>query len=114
MEQRSEPRVLNDIKFFVHVQECKEDNDLAGTSIACEAVDVSVHGLQFRTDDPLYSGNLLNITIGIGKPFAMYLLRGEVRWAKEEEGAFYMGILLKDEDGTDLDKWRASFSETFA
>ena len=86
---------------------------MVGTSISVEAVDLSVHGMQFRTDDQLYSGSQLNITIGIGEPFAMYLLRGEIRWVKTDGEHFFMGILLKQESTMDLDKWVANFDATF-
>ena len=43
----------------------------------------------------------------------MYLLRGEIRWVKSEDDDFYMGILLKEEEHMDLDKWVANFDETF-
>lgn len=55
---------------------------------------------------------MLNITIGIGDPFAMYLLRGEIRWVKGEQGKFYMGILLKDEKHMNLAKWIENFDKT--
>jgi hypothetical protein len=76
-DKRQERRIANGIHFFVHVHECAQDPDLVGESISAEAVDVSAHGLQFHTGDALYSGSLLNVTIGVGDPFAMYLLRGE-------------------------------------
>jgi hypothetical protein len=112
-EQRSETRIPNNVRFFVHVHECEEDPDLVGTSVTCEAVDFSLHGLQFKTDQQLYRGSLLNITIGVGDPFAMFLLRGEIRWVKEDDMEYAMGILLKDEELTDFDKWIDKFESTF-
>jgi|TARA_B110000196_G_scaffold315782_1_gene325995 hypothetical protein len=55
---------------------------------------------------------MLNVTIGIGDPFAMYLLRGEIHREKGEEGEFYMGILLKDEKHMDLAIWIENFDKT--
>jgi hypothetical protein len=116
MEQRREPRIPKHVRFFIHVHECEEDPDMVGTSVTCEAVDFSIHGLQFKTDAQLYRGSLLDITIGIGAPFGMYLLRGEIRWVKQEEDEddFYMGILLLDEEHMDLDKWVETFDDTFS
>lgn len=113
MENRSEPRVERKVKFFVHVHECEEDPDMVGESIACEALDFSSHGLQLRTDESLAPKTLLNITIGIGNPFAMYLLRGEVRWVRPGEDEFYMGVLFSEEVGTDLEAWVDKFEATF-
>ena len=112
-DKRSEPRVEHKIRFFVHVHECREDPDLVGVSIACEALDFSSHGLQLRTEQPLLPQTLLNITIGIGDPFAMYLLRGEIRWVKNNEDFYYMGVLLIEEEGTDLASWVDQFQAMF-
>lgn len=109
MDKRREPRIEQKLRFFVHVHECAADPDLVGVSIACEALDFSSHGLQLRTDRELTTNTLLNITIGIGDPFAMYLLRGEVRWVKIEDDEYCMGVMLTEEEGTDLDAWVANF-----
>ncbi len=107
MQKRKEPRIEQHVRFFLHVHKCAEDPDLVGVSVACEAVDFSSHGLQLRTDQDLPPKTLLNITIGIGDPFAMYLLRGEIRWTKAVDDEYYTGVLLSEEEGTDLDAWGA-------
>lgn len=112
-EQRQERRIANDIQFFVHVHECDEDAGLVGESVSAEAVDVSAHGLQFHTGDLLYSDSLLDVTIGVGEPFAMYLLRGEIRWVTEVDDEYFIGVKLLPEDGRDLDKWIGNFTDTF-
>ena len=114
MEQRSEARVPHNIRFFVHVHECREDPEMVGVSVACEAVDFSPNGLQFRTDQPLLQGSLINITIGIGEPFAMFLLRGEIRWIRQVGDTHAMGILLQDESNTDYEVWQRRFAEVFS
>lgn len=112
-DQRSEARIAHQIRFFVHVHQCEDNPDLVGTSMACEAVDFSPHGVQLRTDQSLSQGSLINITIGIGDAFAMYLLRGEVRWVRETSGEQRMGILLQDAEGTDYHSWVGGFSSIF-
>jgi hypothetical protein len=113
MEQRQEPRTAHKIRLFVHVHDCEEDPDLVGVTIACETVDLSTHGLQLKTNLELTTGTLLNITIGIGDPFAMYLLRGELRWIRPDGDDYCMGVLLKEAGDTDFDKW-IEFSATIA
>ncbi len=113
MDKRSESRVAHNIRFFVHVHECEEDPDMVGVSVACEAVDFSPSGLQFRTDQQLIPGSLLNITIGIGEPFAMFLLRGEIRWVRPIDSEYAMGILLQRAEGTDIELWENGFEERF-
>lgn len=109
IEQRSEARVDVNIRFFVHVFESEDDPDMVGLSLESDAVDLSAHGMQLSTGAELSAGALLNITIGIGEPFAMYLLRGEVRWVRQNDDQYLMGILLKKTDDTDLERWLASF-----
>jgi hypothetical protein len=114
MDKRREPRIPLNIRFFVHVSECDDDPDLVGVSVACEGVDFSPNGLQFRTEDLMPVGCKLNITIGIGAPFAMFLLKGEIRWSRDIKGQCYMGVALQDTDGTDYDKWNEQFGEIFS
>lgn len=114
VEQRTEPRISNDIGFFIHVIECPEDADLVDVSVACTAVDVSTRGLQFKTEVLLPTNSLLDITIGIPDPFAMYLLRGEIRWSKEDDDEYFMGVLLQDSDENDYSKWGRDFDQRFA
>jgi len=114
MDKRGEPRVTHNIRFFVHVSECDEDPDLVGVSVTCEGVDFSTHGLQFRTDELIPVGSKLNITIGIGEPFAMFLLSGVIRWVREIENECYMGILLDDTETNDFAKWNERFDEIFS
>jgi len=114
MEQRREARINRTVRFFVNIFECDEHPDLVGESVACEAIDFSTHGLQFKTEQQLLPKSLLNITIGIGEPFAMYLLRGEVRWIRENAGDFFLGILLKNDEETDLEEWVDDFADQFS
>ncbi len=113
MENRAEPRIEHKVRFFVHVHECESDPDIVGTSLTCDAVDFSIHGLQLVTDFGLPIGTLLNVTIGIGQPFSMYLLRGEVRWVRQPDDEIFMGVLLQDAEGTDLTLWVENFEEIF-
>ncbi len=113
MDKCKEPRIEHKIRFFVHIHDCPDDPDLIGMSIACEAIDFSTHGLQLRADRELVPGTMLNITIGIGDPFAMYLLRGEVRWTTFEKDEYFMGVLLSEEEGTDLESWASHFVTIF-
>jgi hypothetical protein len=113
MEHRSEERVESQIRFFVHVAECDTDPSMVGTSVTCIGVDFSAHGLQLKTDNILPVSTSLNITIGIGDPFSMYLLSGEIRWARETNEGSFMGILLEDRENTDYRAWEQRFNKLF-
>lgn len=114
MEQRSESRVAHNIRFFVHICECPDDPAMVGESFACEAVDFSPRGLQFRVDQPLSTNSLVNVTIGVGEPVDMFLLRGEIRWVRPVGDRHALGILLHDAEGTDYRLWQSRFAEVFS
>tara|TARA_R110002072_G_scaffold7773_5_gene41529 strand:- start:7707 stop:8051 length:345 start_codon:yes stop_codon:yes gene_type:complete len=114
MNKRGEPRVAHQIRFFVHVHECKEDPDLIGLSVECEAIDFSTRGMQFKTDSKLHPRSIVKITIGVGEPFAMYELEGEIRWVRNEGDDYSMGVLLQENANTDYQKWETDFKSTFA
>ena len=113
MEKRSESRVESDIRFFIHIHECEANPELVGNSITCSGVDFSAHGLQLKTETILPAGTILHVTIGIGEPFAMYLLAGTVRWARETKEGTFMGVLLKDQPDTDFNEWVSRFTRLF-
>ncbi len=112
MDKRSEPRIGSQIRFFVHVHECDEEPDLVGVSVVCEAIDVSRHGMQFLADQIIPIGSTLNITIGVGEPFAMFLLIGEIRWVRQTEDGCFIGILLREGEA-DYADWGSRFKEIF-
>jgi hypothetical protein len=114
MDNRNEPRVNPNIRFFVYVQACAENSDLIGTSVECEAIDFSIHGMQLKTAQLLPASTLLNIIIGIGEPFSMHTLQGQIRWSRMVRDDIRMGVLLVDITGTDYAKWEVTFKAIFA
>jgi len=110
MEQRTEARVDFNARFFVHVHESEAEPDMVGLSLECEAIDFSAHGMQFSTNSVLSPGALVNVSIGIGEPFSMYLLRAQVRWLRPKDDAYCMGVMLLAEDETDLEQWVERFT----
>ncbi|MDA0273104.1 MAG: PilZ domain-containing protein [Proteobacteria bacterium] len=110
MEQRTEARVDFNVRFFVHVHESEKEPDMVGLSLECEAIDFSAQGMQFSTNSLLSPGALVNVSIGVGEPFSMYLLRAQVRWLRPKDDAYYMGVMLLSEDETDLEQWVERFT----
>lgn len=110
MEQRTETRVDFNVRFFVHVHESENEPDMVGMSLECGAIDFSAHGMQFSTNSLLSPGALVNVSVGVGEPFSMYLLRAQVRWVRPKDEEYYMGVMLLAEDETDLEQWVESFS----
>lgn len=113
-EQRGEARIDHNVRLFVHVHRADDEPEMVGVSLEGEAVDFSAHGMQFKTKAELSPGTRLNITVGIGKPFCMYLLRGDLRWSRRtEDGQYSMGVLLIPAEGTDFDTWLEAFDQLF-
>jgi len=113
MEKRNEVRVPHHTRFFIHVHQCEERPEMVGKSVPCEAVDLSLHGLQFRTAHQLVPSSILNITVGVAEPFTMYLLQGRISWVHEAGGPYAMGIELRDAPGTDFPRWESEFDRRF-
>ena len=113
MEQRSETRIERNLGIFVHVHSCKENPELVGVSIPCDATDFSPHGLSYKSDLLLPPGSLVNITIGIEHPYSIYLLLCEVRWEFEDGGKLMQGLKFLEGEHSDLKRWIKEFDSIF-
>ena len=113
MEQRSEQRIGANVRFFATVFKAEQEPDMEGLTLECQAVDLSAHGMQLALEAALSPGALLNLSIGVGEPFAMYVLRAEVRWVKESDESIFLGVMLKKTEDTDFDTWLANFDRHF-
>lgn len=85
VEKRAEKRYAKKLVSVATITHCDEDPSLHGCPIKCETVDISGHGIQFRSDLQLQPGTSLSITIAY-KPSETYSIAGEVRWCKLENG----------------------------
>ncbi len=107
--QRSENRREQNFRFVVHVHESTAQPRMVGMSLQCEAIDFSAHGMQFSSHSELNPGSLVNLTIAIGEPVALYLLRGEVRWTRQVGASYRMGVMIKPAEDTDYQQWTEAF-----
>ena len=112
MDKRSEARTHRNVGIFVHIHTCKEHPELIGSSIPCDAMDFSPHGLRIKSNLLLPPESLIHVTIGIGRPFRVFLLLGEVRWEFEKDGQLMMGVILFEGQHDDLERWADSFDST--
>lgn len=113
-DKRKEDRTLQQIEFYVFVDECNENQELVGEAFDCKASDVSAHGLKILCEEALYENNILNITIGAGESFSLYMLKGEVRWTKKADTGFQVGVQLVADEMTDYDRWIEDFESIFS
>ena len=112
MDKRSEARIDRNVGIFIHVHTCTDRPEFMGISIPCDAMDFSPHGLRFKSNLLLPPESLIHVTIGIGRPFTVFLLLGEVRWEFEKDGQLMMGVNLFDGERDDLECWAESFDST--
>ena len=104
-EKRREARRDSQEKLFVQIVK-SHDQELVGTTISCQAVDVSANGLRIRAATLIPAGCQIDLwvdnSIGPGK----FFLSSEVRWARIQEGGCEAGVELYDGAATDIAEWR--------
>jgi len=83
-----------------------------GTTVSCKAINLSVGGIQFRTEAALPSGTLLDLWVDIRSRPGKFFLAGEVRWSRPSNDAegddhdWVIGVQLKSGAATDILDWR--------
>jgi len=110
-DKRMHPRQESDDRLFVQVVLSAADPELVGTTLSCHAINLSVGGIQFKTDAAIPSGALLDLWVDIRSRPGKFFLAGEVRWARpmdEHDGtdSWLVGVQLKSGAATDILDWR--------
>lgn len=112
-DKRMHPRLQSDDRLFVQVVLSAAEPDLVGTTISCQAVNLSVGGIQFHTDTEIPAGTLLDLWVDIRSRPGKFFLAGEVRWARPANGSeqdggtgWVIGVQLKPGAATDIAEWR--------
>jgi hypothetical protein len=81
-DKRMHARIESDDRLFVQVVLSAADPDLVGTTVSCTAINLSVGGIQFRTDTVIPTGALLDLWVDIRSRPGKFFLAGEVRWTR--------------------------------
>lgn len=120
-DQRLHPRLESDDRLFTQVVLSAEQPDLVGTTLSCTAVNLSVGGIQFRTNAAVPQGSLLDLWVDVSSRPGKFFLAGEVRWnrptgetnarGKEE---WLVGVQLKSGAATDIVDWRDFHANAYA
>ena len=112
-DQRMHPRLESDDRLFVQVVLSAADPDLVGTTVSCRALNLSVGGIQFRTDGAIPNGALLDLWVDIRNRPGKFFLAGEVRWMRpigdedpDDLEGWVIGVQLKSGAATDILDWR--------
>jgi len=111
-DKRMHPRLESDDRLFTQVVLSADDPDLVGTTLSCTAINLSVGGIQFRTNAPVPMGSLLDLWVDVSTRPGKFFLAGEVRWSRpvgttpRGEQQWYIGVQLKTGAATDIVDWR--------
>lgn len=111
-DKRMHPRHDSDDRLFTQVVLSADEPELVGTTLSCVAVNLSVGGIQFRTDTALPVGALLDLWVDISSRPGKFFLAGEIRWTRgggtDELGrpVWFVGVQLKSGAATDILQWR--------
>ena len=120
LDKRMHPRLESDDRLFTQVVLSADNPDLVGTTLSCTAINMSVGGIQFVTQEPLPIGALLDLWVDISSRPGKFFLAGEVRWTRpvdevsgeisggRDDGkpVWHVGVQLKSGAATDILDWR--------
>ena len=120
-DQRLHPRLESDDRLFTQVVLSADEPDLVGTTLSCTAINLSVGGIQFRTNEPVPTGALLDLWVDVSNRPGKFFLAGEVRWSRPTgesnnngEQQWFIGVQLKSGAATDIVDWRDYHANAFA
>ncbi|MEM9621950.1 MAG: PilZ domain-containing protein [Pseudomonadota bacterium] len=120
-DKRMHPRMERDDRLFTQVVLASDEPELVGTTLSCTAVNMSVGGIQFRTNKAVPVGTLLDLWVDVSSRPGKFFLAGEVRWSRpttetDENGSelHFIGVQLKSGAATDIMDWRDFHTAAFA
>lgn len=117
-DKRMHPRLQSNDRLFAQVVLCGERPELVGRTLSCRAINLSVGGIQFRTEQPVPPGTLLDLWVDVASRPGKFFLSGEVRWSRPTKGEsdedHFIGVQLKSGAATDFLDWREFHSEAAA
>ena len=109
-ERRGDLRGPREERLFVKVLNCPVPLGLEDTTIGCRTQDVSSTGLQLALEQHLPADTELELWLEVKGLPGKYLLKGLVRWSREQSGAWVSGIeLIETAEDTDIDDWQDLF-----
>jgi Tfp pilus assembly protein PilZ len=120
-DQRLHPRLESDDRLFTQVVLSSDEPEIVGTTLSCTAVNLSVGGIQFRTNAPVPAGSLLDLWVDVSSRPGKFFLAGEVRWSRptgnfddKGEQEWFIGVQLKSGAATDIVDWRDYHANAYA
>lgn len=104
-EQRREFRRQSQDRLFLQVVDCDDENQI-GTTLSCDALDVSAGGMKIAAAEPVAIGAVLDLWVDDSQRPGKFFLSSKVRWSRRESGQFQIGVELIDGAATDIVEWR--------
>ena len=109
-ERRRNFRHESNERLFVQIVACNESS-LVGTTVSCQAIDVSAGGLQIETGSHIPDGCRLDIWVDIATRPGKFFLTSDVRWSRmTDDGICLLGVELHEGATTDIEDWRKSYA----
>ena len=120
-DQRLHPRLVSDDRLFSQVVLSSDEPQLVGTTLSCNAVNLSVGGIQFRTSAEVPAGALLDLWVDVSSRPGKFFLAGEVRWCRttgevnaKGKAEWLIGVQLRSGAATDIVDWRDFHANAYA
>ena len=104
-DNRRDIRRASSERLFAQVVQ-SNDNDLVGTTLNCEAIDISANGLKIAADRTLPVGCVLDLWVDDSRKPGKFFLSSDVRWSGENE----FGVQLHNGTATDIEAWRKRYA----
>lgn len=109
-ERRRDARHDANERLFVQIVACKQSS-LVGTTVSCQAIDISAGGLKIETGSNIPNGCRLDIWVDIVSRPGKFFLTSDVRWSRmTDEGLCLLGVELHEGATTDIEEWRRTCS----
>ncbi len=108
-DKRAFPRLGSEDRLFAQVIDCASLPELVGTTVACQAVDVSIGGLQFTCERRIDAPARLDLWVESSDRPGKFFLVGEVRWCRPhpDGSLFNIGVQLRTGAASDFAIWRS-------
>jgi len=120
-DKRLHPRLESDDRLFTQVVLSADNPEMIGTTLSCTAINLSVGGIQFRTNASVPPGSLLDLWVDVSSRPGKFFLAGEVRWSRPSgttnakgEVEWFIGVQLKSGAATDISDWREYHANAYA
>lgn len=105
-EQRTEVRQSCGERMFIQITQAG-DKKLVGTTLSCQTVDASPHGIKFLVSEFVPIGCLLDLWVDDQSRPGKFFLSGDVRWTqKVGEHNTLVGVRLQEGLATDIESWK--------